>query len=98
MSAQPTPAFEPLKWHVASLSLAQLRLSKFAILMGDYCDRGAGFISLTYYTKQLAFAAGLRQHCTDIVRFSHGASSSRKVYRSSFIPGLHDMCMVFEKP
>jgi Undecaprenyl-phosphate galactose phosphotransferase WbaP len=35
MSAQPTPAFEPLKWHVASLSLAQLRLSKFAILMGD---------------------------------------------------------------
>jgi Undecaprenyl-phosphate galactose phosphotransferase WbaP len=35
MSAQPTPQFEPLKWHVASLSLAQLRLSKFAILMGD---------------------------------------------------------------
>ena len=35
MSAQPSPRFEPLKWHVASLSLAQLRLSKFAILMGD---------------------------------------------------------------
>jgi len=34
-------------------------------------------------------------HC---LRFSHGASSSRKVYRSSFIPGLHDLCMVFEKP
>ena len=27
----------------------------------------------------------------------HGASSSRKVYRSSFIPGLHDVCMIFEK-
>jgi len=27
----------------------------------------------------------------------HGASSSRKVYRSSFIPGLHDVCMVFER-
>jgi len=70
---------------------------KLAILMGDYCDREAGFVSLTHYTKQLAFAAGLRQHCTDIIRFSHGASSSRKVYRSSFIPGLHDVCMVFEK-
>jgi len=70
---------------------------KFAILMGDYCDRKAGFVSLTYHTKQLAFAAGLRQCCTDIIRFSHGASSSRKIYRSSFIPGLHDVCIVFEK-
>ena len=70
---------------------------KFAILMGDYCDREAGFVSLTYHTKQLAFASGLRQHCTDIIRFSHGASSSHKVYRSSFIPGLHDVCVVFEK-
>lgn len=70
---------------------------KFVILMGDYCDREEGFVSLTHYTKQLAFAAGLRLHCTDIIRFSHGASSSRKIYRSSFIPGLHDVCMVFEK-
>lgn len=70
---------------------------KFAILMGDYSDRETGFVPLTFYTKQLALAAGLRQHCTDIIRFSHGASSSRKTYRSSFIPGLHDTCMVFEK-
>jgi hypothetical protein len=70
---------------------------KLAILMGDYCDRETGFVSLTYHTKQLAFAVGLRQCCTDIIRFSHGASSSRKIYRSSFIPGLHDVCMVFEK-
>ena len=70
---------------------------KFAILMGDYSDREQGFVSLTYATKQLAFAAGLSQHCTDIIRFSHGASSNRKVYRSSFIPGLHDVCMVFER-
>ncbi len=28
---------------------------------------------------------------------SHGASSAHKVYQSSFIPGLHDVCMVFEK-
>ena len=69
---------------------------KLAILMGDYCDREEGFVPLTFHTKRLAFA---RTHadCTDIIRFSHGASSSRKVYRSSFIPGLHDTCMVFEK-
>jgi hypothetical protein len=70
---------------------------KFAILMGDYCDREVGFVPLTHHTKQLAFNAGLRQSCTDIIRFSHGASSSRKIYHSSFIPGLHDVCMVFEK-
>ena len=70
---------------------------KLAILMGDYSDRQEGFIPLTFHTKRFAFAAGLRQHGTDIIRFSHGASSSRKVYRSSFIPGLHDVCMIFEK-
>ncbi|HEX4611232.1 MAG TPA: hypothetical protein VH092_23775 [Urbifossiella sp.] len=69
---------------------------KLAVLMGDYTDREAGFVPLTYYTKRLAFGLGLRQHCTDIVRFSHGASSSRKIYRSAFIPGLHDIVAVFE--
>lgn len=70
---------------------------KLAALMGDYCDREAGFVPLVYFTKLLAFRIGLRQHCTDIVRFSHGASSAKKVYRSSFIPGLHDILVVFEK-
>jgi hypothetical protein len=71
---------------------------KLAILMGDYTDREAGFVPLVFHTKRLAFASGLKQHCTDIIRFSHGNSSSRKVYRTSFIPGLHDVCMVFERP
>lgn len=70
---------------------------RLAILMGDYCDREAGFVPLVYHTKRLAFEAGLRQCCTDIIRFSHGASSGRKVYRSAFIPGLHDVCMIFER-
>jgi hypothetical protein len=70
---------------------------KLAILMGDYNDREAGFVPLTWHTKELAFDFGLRQSCTDIIRFSHGASSSRKIYRTSFIPGLHDVCMVFER-
>lgn len=71
---------------------------KLAVLMGDYCDRETGFVPLVFYTKLLAMRAGLRQCSTDIIRFSHGASSGKKVYRSSFIPGLHDVCMVFEKP
>jgi hypothetical protein len=66
--------------------------------MGDYFDLGAGYVPLVYHTKRLAFDAGLRQHCTDIVRFSHGASAGKKVYRSAFIPGLHDICSIFEKP
>jgi hypothetical protein len=74
------------------------RGGKLAILMGDYCDREAGYIPLVYHTKRFAFEAGLTQHCTDIIRFSHGASSSKKVYRSSFIPGLHDVCTIFQKP
>jgi hypothetical protein len=71
---------------------------KLAVLMGDYCDREAGFVPLTYHTKRLAFDAGLVQRCTDIIRFSHGAGSGRKTYRSSFIPGLHDVCCIFERP
>ena len=70
---------------------------KLAILMGDYSDASAGFVPLTYWTKRIAFEAGLAQACTDIIRFSHGASSSNKVYTTSFIPGLHDTCMIFEK-
>lgn len=71
---------------------------KLAVLMGDYSDREVGFVPLTFHTKRLAFQAGLSQHCTDIIRFSHGASSGKKVYRSSFIPGLHDVCSIFERP
>jgi hypothetical protein len=70
---------------------------KLAILIGDYTDREEGFCPLVYHTKRLAFEAGLKQSCTDIIRFSHGASSSTKVYRGSFIPGLHDVCTVFEQ-
>lgn len=71
---------------------------KLAILMGDYSDRDAGFCPLVYHTKRLCFDAGLKQCCTDIIRFSHGAGSSHKVYRSSFIPGLHDVVTIVEKP
>src|SRR5262249_19167945 len=82
---------------IANCAAALVPGGRMAVLMGDYSDRDAGFVPLVYHTKRLAFEAGLRQGCTDITRFSHGASSGRKVYRSSFIPGLHDVCMIFEK-
>ena len=59
-----------------------------AVLIGDYADREAGFVPLTFHTQRLAFAAGLEQRHTAVVRFGHGASSGRRAYRSSFIPGL----------
>jgi hypothetical protein len=71
---------------------------RLAILMGDYTDKSAGFVPLTYWTKRIAFEEGFTQTVTDIIRFSHGNSSSKKRYRSSFIPGLHDVCMIFDKP
>ena len=70
---------------------------KLAILIGDYIDREVGLVPLTYWTKQLSMDAGLRQHCTDIIRFGHNASSSRKTYKTVFIPTLHDTCSVFER-
>jgi hypothetical protein len=70
---------------------------RMAILMGDYEDREAGFVPLVYHTQRLCFDAGLKQTCTQIIRFSHGASSSKKVYESSFIPGLHDVVTIVEK-
>lgn len=70
---------------------------RIAVLIGDYHDADEGFVSLTYLVKDIARELGLRQACTDIIRFSHNNSSSYRRYRSSFIPGLHDVCMVFER-
>jgi hypothetical protein len=70
---------------------------RVAILMGDYKDYEAGFIPLTFWTKYIALQLGFSQHCTDIIRFGHGNSSNKKRYRTSFIPGMHDVCMIFEK-
>ena len=99
LSRQPTLAGFRKRYSqfITNCAVALAPGGKLAILMGDYTDFEAGFVPLVYWTKHFAFKAGLRQCCTDIIRFSHGASSAKKVYRSSFIPGLHDVCMVFEK-
>lgn len=70
---------------------------RLAILMGGYEDREAGYCPLVYHTQRICFDLNLKQTCTQIIRFSHGASSSKKTYRSSFIPDLHDVCTIVEK-
>lgn len=69
---------------------------KIAILMGNYQDRGR-HMPLTHFTMEAALKEHLWPACTEIVRLQHGNTSSRKAYSSSFIPNLHDVCMVFEK-
>lgn len=70
---------------------------RLAVLMGNYADREAGYVDLVYETKRLCREAGLVQKVTDIIRFSHNATSSKRVYTSSFIPGLHDVCVIVER-
>jgi len=71
---------------------------KLAILMGDYFDREEGrMIPCVHMTREICLRAGLWPACTEIIRFQHNNSSSHKSYRSSFIPGLHDTCLIVEK-
>ena len=71
---------------------------KIAILMGDFYDKETRrYQPLTYLTKKVCLELGLWPACTDIIRFQHGNTSSKKQYRSSFIPGLHDTLSVFKR-
>ncbi len=69
---------------------------KIAILIGGYTERGR-YIPLAHLAMQRAMAEGLWPACTEIIRFQHGNTSSRKAYTSSFIPGLYDICLIFER-
>lgn len=72
---------------------------RIAVLIGGYTDQDEGqrHIPLPALTTARAIEAGLWPACTDIIRFQHGNTSSRRSYRSSFIPGLHDVCIVLER-
>lgn len=69
---------------------------KIAVLIGGYSDRGR-YQPLPHLLVARAIEIGLWPASTEIIRFQHGNTSSRKTYRSSFIPGLHDVCLVFER-
>lgn len=72
------------------------RHGKIAILIGGYSDRGQ-YQPLPQLLVERAIREDLWPACTEIIRFQHGNTSSNRTYRSSFIPGLHDTCLIFEK-
>lgn len=71
------------------------RRGKIAVLIGGYSDRGV-FQPLPHLLVAAAAEEGLRMATTEIIRLQYGNTSSQRTYRSSFIPGLHDQCLIFE--
>ena len=63
------------------------------VLIGGYSERGT-YMPLSALTTHAAIGAGLWPSSTEIIRFQHGNTSSKRAYTSSFIPGLHDTCIM----
>ena len=103
LSAAPTleEFLEQLKSVLANCRDVLSERGKIAVLIGGFSDYDGQdrrrYIPLASLTQQVAAEAGLWPACTEIIRFQHGNTSSRRSYASSFIPGLHDTCMVFER-
>ena len=97
LSSQPTlDAFLDRMQLVLQLSKSVLTPGgKIAVLIGNYSDQGQ-YQPLSHLLVERAIREGLHMACTEIIRFQHGNTSSRKQYTSSFIPGLHDTCLIFE--
>ena len=68
---------------------------KLAILMGDGKHNGR-YLGLPFRTMNAAEAEGFWLAAPEIIRFGHGSTSSGRVYTTSFIPRLHDVCLVLE--
>lgn len=68
---------------------------RIAVLIGGYSDQGR-YQPLPQLLVERAGREGLWLSCIEIIRLRYGNTSSRKVYRSSFIPGVHDQCLIFE--
>lgn len=69
---------------------------KIAILIGGYSSKGR-YQPLPQLIMARAIDRGLWPATTEIIRFQHGNTSSRRSYNRSFIPGIHDTCMIFEE-
>ncbi|MEZ6061103.1 MAG: hypothetical protein R3C19_12125 [Planctomycetaceae bacterium] len=69
---------------------------KIAVLLGGFSDRGR-YQPLSQLLLVRAIDIGLWPATTEIIRFQHGNTSSKKTYSSSFIPGLHDTCVVLHR-
>lgn len=71
------------------------RRGKIAVLIGGYSDNGC-YQPLPHLIVERALRSGLQMAAIEIIRLQYGNTSSRRSYRSSFIPGLHDQCLIFE--
>lgn len=76
--------------HVGSVLARNGRL---CVLMGDGKDNDH-YMALPFRTFIAAEQEGYRLAAPEIIRFSHGTTSSSKRYSSSFIPRLHDVCLI----
>ena len=68
---------------------------KLAVLIGDGKHQGR-YLGLPFRLMSAASKEGFWLAAPEIIRFGHGATSSRKPYSTSFIPRLHDVCLVLE--
>jgi hypothetical protein len=69
---------------------------KLAILVGDLRHEGE-YLMLPFHAMDLAATEGLRLAAPEIIRFSHGTTSASTRYDFSFIPRLHDVCLVLKR-
>ena len=69
-----------------------------AVLIGGYRDLvEKRYMPLPALTTARAIDEGFWPASTEIVRFQHGNTSSRRGYDRSFIPGLHDVCILLRR-
>ncbi len=67
-----------------------------AVLIGGFSSRGQ-YVPLPALTTVMALENGFVPSGTEIIRFQHHNTSSRRRYQSSFVPGLHDTCILLKK-
>lgn len=81
------------------LPAASLTGSPVPELTSIHSARSRGpYQPLPHLLVAAAMREGLTLACTEIIRLQYGNTSSKRSYRSSFIPGLHDQCLIFERP
>jgi hypothetical protein len=66
-----------------------------ALQIGDAKEQGE-YLALPFHVFATAWKVGYRLAAPEIVRFQHGATSSKKRYSQAFIPRLHDLCFVLK--
>jgi hypothetical protein len=82
-----------LAWVLRNCRSVLSARGKLAVLIGDGKHEGQ-YMGLPFRTLNVAASEGFWLAAPEIVRFSHGATSSSKVYTTAFIPRLHDVCLV----